>query len=129
MPTRKISPLLVGSITAFLLTVAGAWTYVTYGAEAPRIAQLPRTRAVLNDGACTFAAAVQLRNGRDQWSFQRRQDVIRGALVALLRTKSRYMVSTPTAREALRVQMLREVNRVMGEPAADSLLITEFAIS
>jgi hypothetical protein len=129
MPQRTVSPLFAGAVAALLLTVAGAWGFATYGAEAPRIVQVPRTRALLNDGACTFAAAVELRSGHDQWAFQRRQQVIRGALVALLRTKSRYMVSTPTAREALRVQMLREVNRVMGEPAADAVLITEFALS
>jgi hypothetical protein len=39
------------------------------------------------------------------------------------------MVSSPVAREALRTQMLREVNRVMDEPAASELRFTEFVLS
>jgi flagellar basal body-associated protein FliL len=54
---------------------------------------------------------------------------VRQALVAILRTKSRYMVSNPTAREALRRQMVREVNRVLDEPVADELEFTEFVLS
>ena len=109
-------------------TLVGAWAYTTSGAEAPRVAQLPRTHAVLNDATCTFSVAVRVRDAGDARMLERRQTEIRDALVALLHTKSRYMVSTATAREALRAQMLREVNRVVGEPAADTLLITEFAI-
>ena len=65
-----------------------------------------------------------------EWAFERRQTEVRQALVAILRTKSRYMVSNPTAREALRRQMLREVNRVMDDAAfADEFLFTEFVLS
>ena len=68
---------------------------------ASRVAHIGRTRAALNDGLCTFAARSRLRPDA-HWAFERRQGEVRQALVAILRTKSRYMVSNPTAREALR---------------------------
>jgi hypothetical protein len=129
MEQRKIPPLVAASVVTLILTIVGFWGYATHDARASRIAHITRTRAVLNDGACTFSAAVTLRPQADQWSFERHQGEVREALVALLRTKSRYMVSNPTAREALRIQMLREVNRVMAEPVADELRFTEFVLS
>jgi flagellar basal body-associated protein FliL len=86
-------------------------------------------QARLNDASCVFSADVTLRTRADSWAFERRQVEVRAALVDLLRTKSRYMVSSPVAREALRTQMLREVNRVMDEPAASELRFTEFVLS
>ena len=129
MASRAFSPLLRAAALLLLAgTLVGAWAYTTSGAEAPRVAQLARTRAVLNDAICTFSVAVRVRGASDARMVERRQSEIRDALAGLLRTKSRYMVSTATAREALRAQMLREVNRVIGEPAADTLLITEFLL-
>jgi flagellar basal body-associated protein FliL len=129
MEQRKIPPLIAASVVTLVLTIVGFWGYATHDARASRIAHIGRTRATLNDGACTFAAALTLTPQADQWAFERRQGDVRQALIALLRTKSRYMVSNPTAREALRVQMLREVNRVMDEPIAHELRFTEFVLS
>jgi hypothetical protein len=112
-----------------LLTIVGFWGYATHDASASRIAHIARTRAVLNDATCTFAASVRLLPAADQWAFERRQGEVREALVSILRTKSRYMVSNPTAREALRRQMLRAVNQVMDEPFADEFRFTEFVLS
>ena len=129
MDHRKLPPSIGAGIVILLLTIVAFWGYATRDASAARIAHIARTRAVLNDANCTFAAAVRLTPAADQWSFERRQVEVREALVAILRTKSRYMVSNPTAREALRNQMLREVNRVMDEPFADEFLFTEFVLS
>ena len=130
MVQRKIPPLIAASVVTMLFTIVGFWGYATHGdGRTSRIAHIARTRAALNDGLCTFAAAVTLRPHADQWAFERRQGEVREALVAVLRTKSRYMVSNPTAREALRRQMLREVNRVMDEPVADEFRFTEFVLS
>jgi hypothetical protein len=129
MDQRRIPPLIAASVVTLVLTIVGFWGYATHDARAARIAHISRTRAVLNDGSCTFAAAVTLRPQADPWAFERRQGEVREALVAILRTKSRYMVSNPTAREALRMQMLREVNRVMSAPIADELRFTEFVLS
>jgi flagellar basal body-associated protein FliL len=112
-----------------VLTIVGFWGYAARDAGASRVAQLGRVRAALNDAECTFNAAVTLRPAASAWAFERRQGELREALAAVVRTKSRYMVSTATAREALRRQMLREVNRVMAEPVADELRFTEFEIS
>jgi hypothetical protein len=119
---------MVASIVVLLLTIVGFWGYTRRDAG-QRIAHITRTRAVLNDAACTFAAAVTLLPDADEWAFERHQPEVRQALVALLKTKSRYMVSNPTAREALRIQMLREVNRVMARPTAEHLKFTEFVLS
>lgn len=128
MVQRKVPPLIAASVITLILTIVGFWGYATQGPPGSRVAHIGRTRAVLNDGLCTFAAAVRLRSDA-QWTFERRQGEVRQALVEVLRTKSRYMVSNPTAREALRMQMLREVNRVMAAPVADELRFTEFVLS
>lgn len=129
MDHRPLPPAILAGIVILLLSIVAFWGYASYDANASRIAHIARTRALLNDATCTFAAAVTLRPEADQWTFERRQREVRDALVALLRTKSRYMVSNPTAREALRRQMLREVNRVMAQPVADELRFTEFVLS
>jgi hypothetical protein len=129
MAPRQVPPLIAASLVTLVLTIVGFWGYATHDARAARVATIGRTRAALNDGLCTFAAAVTLRPEADAWRFERRQGEVREALVAVLRTKSRYMVSNPTAREALRRQMLREVNRVLAEPVADELRFTEFVLS
>ena len=130
MPPRLLpAPLRGVSAVLLAMTLVGAWAYTTAGAEGPRVAQLARTRATLNDGLCAFSVAVHVHDAAVARTIDRRQSEIRGTLVALLRTKSRYMVSNPTAREALRVQMLREVNRVMEFDAADEVRITEFILS
>jgi hypothetical protein len=129
MNHRGLPPSIAAGIVILLLTIVGFWGYATRDAGAARIAHIPRTRALLNDASCTFTAAVRLMPAANEWRFERRQGEVRDALVALLRTKSRYMVSNPTAREALRRQMLREVNRIMAEPFADEFLFTEFVLS
>ena len=129
MPQRQVPPLIAASMVTLVLTIVGFWGHAAHDARASRVATIGRTRAALNDGLCTFAAAVTLRPDANAWKFERHEGEVRDALVAVLRTKSRYMVSNPTAREALRSQMLREVNRVLAAPVADELRFTEFVLS
>jgi hypothetical protein len=129
MDHHRLPPSIWAGIVILLVTIIAFWGYATRDANAARIAHISRTRAVLNDATCTFAASVRLLPAANQWAFERRQAEVREALVAILRTKSRYMVSNPTAREALRSQMLRAVNRVMDEPFADEFRFTEFVLS
>jgi hypothetical protein len=128
MNQRKLSPMLAASVMTLVLTIVGFWGYATQDARGARVAHIGRTLAPLNDGLCTFSATVTL---KPEWqsAFERKQGEVRQALVAILRTKSRYMVSNPTAREALRRQMVREVNRVLDEPVADEIEFTEFVLS
>lgn len=123
--SRTMPPLLAAPALALVLAAA---TLVACDPRGARVAEIGRTRAVLNDGLCTFAATVTLRPDAHR-TFARREREVRQALVAVLRTKSRYMVNSPTAREALRRQMLREVNRVLAEPVAEELRFTEFVLS
>ena len=128
MPFRR--PSLIGATAlAVVLTIVGAAGCATQAAGAGHVAYIPRTRVELNDATCTFTTAVTLRAGADPAAFEVRQAEVRNALVAILRTKSRYMVSSATAREAVRRQMLREVNRVLDGPVADELQFTEFVLS
>jgi len=129
MAQGKVPPLIAVSVMVLMLTIVGFWGYTTEEAGAARVAHLGRVNVTLNDGVCTFNAAVTLRPEANAWAFERRQPAMRDALAAILRTKSRYMVSNPTAREALRRQMLREVNRLMAEPVADEVRFTEFVVS
>lgn len=122
-------PLIAASVLTMTLTIAGFWGHATHEANAARVAHLGRVRVEMHDGLCTFNAAVTLRPHASAWALERRQPAIRDALAALVRTKSRYMVSNATAREALRRQMLREVNRLMREPVADELRFIEFELS
>lgn len=127
MAQRKVPPLIAASVVTLVLTIVGFWGWV---ATAPgTVAHITRMQAKLNDASCVFSADVVLRNRADEWEFERKQVQVRAAIVDLLRTKSRYMVSSAVAREALRLQMLREVNRVMAEPAARELQFTEFVLS
>jgi flagellar basal body-associated protein FliL len=128
MPLRRTS-LVASTVLAAVVAVVGASGCATQAAGAGHVAYIPRTRVELNDATCTFATAVTLRAGADPAAFEVRQAEVRDALVAILRTKSRYMVSSATAREAVRRQMLREVNRVLDGPVADELQFTEFVLS
>jgi hypothetical protein len=116
-------------VTAALLVLA-AIAVLSWGrgAGAPEVAHVPRTRANLYDGACVFAADVELRGRLGGFTFGRHDLEIRDALVDLLRTKPAYMVRTPIARESLRVQMLDTVNRVAGRAIATRLRLTEFIL-
>lgn len=119
------------SAIALVVVVALAYWGQRPAAPGPggeHVARLSRTRAPLHDGGCIFAADVELSGRWGDLSFNRNYLDIKKALVALMRTKSRYMVSTPMARESLRMQMVAEVNRVAGRPIARELRFSQFVI-
>jgi len=126
-------PRLQAPIVTALLLVLAAIAVVSWGrrpgADGGReLGHVPRTRAKLYDGACVFAADVELQGRFGSFTFGRHDLEIRDALVDLLRTKPTYMVRTPMERESLRVQMLDTVNRVAGRPIAAALRLTEFVL-
>jgi len=124
---RRIpAPIVTASVVLLLGFAIGFWGRGATTAGEARLAQIPHTRAKLSDGDCEFAAQVQL---ADRWSglvFSLHQGAVRTAVVDLLRSKSRYMVSTNTAREALRDQMISAVNGVIGSGRATDVSFTEF---
>jgi hypothetical protein len=118
--------------TALLLLLA---TMIAFWGRGPgsgpanlRTATIRNMRARLADGACVFTAAIQLRSLWDQWAFSRNRLEVRAAFARLLRTKSRYMVKTPVARQALRAQMAWEVNRVASRQIAERVDLPEFEV-
>jgi hypothetical protein len=120
------APIVTASLLVLLAIAVGFWGQRATGKPTEQIAQIARTRARLSDGDCEFAADVRLASRWSGWAFSLRENAVRNALVALLRSKSHYMVATNTAREALRVQMLDAVNSVIGSGRATDLHITEF---
>ncbi|MCW5889161.1 MAG: flagellar basal body-associated FliL family protein [bacterium] len=119
--------------SAIALVVAVALAYwgqrpPSTGMPGEHVGRVSRTRAPLFDGGCVFAADVQLSGRWGDLSFNRNYLDIKKALVALMRTKSRYMVSSPVARESLRLQMVAEVNRVAGRPIAREIQFSQFVV-
>lgn len=113
-----------------LIVLAGAFWGPQSGSSAtPAVGQIARTRAQLSNGAgCEFAADVQLTSRWSSFAFSMRKEAIRQAFVALLRTKSEYMVDSRTSREALRYQMLDVVNSLIGSGRATDLCFTAFEL-
>lgn len=125
---RLPAPILTASLLLLVTLVVVFWGPATRVASTPGVASVPRTHAMLADGECEFAADVKL---ADRWSgvaFSMHARAVRAAMVDLLRTKRRYMVSTSTAREALRHQMVSAVNGVIGTGRATEIRFTEFEL-
>jgi hypothetical protein len=122
------APVATGAI-AVLVGIALLFAGFRPGVTAPSgrpLAHINRTEARLADGRCEFAADVELQGGFSRWVFSSNYLSIRTALRDLMRTKRVYMVDTPIARQSLRYQMVREVNRVVGRRVAADLRFTQF---
>src|SRR5262249_33101585 len=121
------APILTASILVLLAIGIGFWGRSSAGSSTSQVAQIARTKARLADDAgCEVAARVRPAERWGGLAVALREGAVRNALVTLLRSKSRYMVATNPAREALRVQMLAAVNGVIGSGRATDLQITEF---
>jgi hypothetical protein len=126
---RRVPAPILSAILLVLLAIAIAfWDQRSdRGAEA-NIAQISRTRAELYDGDCEFSADVHLASRWSRFAFSMQQQTVRTALIALLRTKSVYMVDSSPAREAVRHQMLTAVNAVIGAGRATDLRFKTFEL-
>ena len=93
------------------------------------VARLTNLQATLRDGAeCRFSADVVLTGRWARIAFGFHESAIRGALVEVVRTRSRYMVSSGPARESLRTEMLQAVNGLLGPGRASSVRVPEFEL-
>lgn len=97
-------------------------------APTPHVARLANVQARLNDGDCEFTADIELSGRWGRFAFGMRESTVRSTLVALLRSKSRYMVRTPTGRESLRHEMLTEVNRIVGPGSVTAVRLAKFEV-
>ena len=125
---RLPAPLLTTSLLFLGSLAVVFWGRTTQVAGAPSMATIPRTHATLADGECEFAAEVELVDRWSGFAFSRHENAVREKLIDLLHSKSRYMVSTTTAREALRYQMVSAVNGVIGAGRATEIRFTEFEL-
>ena len=123
---RNPAPYATAALAVLVLIALVSWAH--RAPSGPDVARVDRTRAKLFDGMCEFSADVELRGRFGTFFFQRDYLQIRDAMIALLRTKSEYMVRTTQAREALRSQMRDTVNRVVGREIAADLRFTRFAL-
>lgn len=121
------APYVTAVSAALLLVALVAWSR-GFGGDGGTMATVPRTRARLFDGQCVFAADIELASVWGRLAFASRYPQVRNALIEVLRTKSRYMVNTQPAREALRGQMTAAVNRVIGDGRARRFEFTEFRL-
>jgi hypothetical protein len=124
------APVATGAVAVLLLAAllfAGFRPGITAQNGRP-LARITRTQARLADGACEFAADVELQGRFSRLVFSSNYVSIRTALKDLMRTKRVYMVDTPLARQSLRYQMVREVNRVVGRRVAADLRFTQFEL-
>jgi flagellar basal body-associated protein FliL len=92
------------------------------------VARLKNLQAKLNDGDCEFTADIELSGTLGRVAFGMRETTVRSTLVALMRSKSRYMVRTSTARESLRYEMLAAVNGVIGSGRATAVRLPRFEV-
>ena len=113
------------AIGLFVLAVA-FWGRDAGSGPTGRSARISDVQAVLYDGEVEFSADVDLATRWGRVAFGMKELSIRSALVDLLKTKSRYMVSTTTSREALRREMLRTVNRILGGGRATEVRLPRF---
>jgi len=126
---RLPAPIVTASILLLVVLAVGFWgRSVDSGAGGP-VAQIPRTQAALADGSCEFAADVSLTDRWSGFAFALHTRAVRLALTDLLHSKSRYMVETNVARQALRQQMVAAVNGIIGSGRATDLQFTEFTVS
>jgi hypothetical protein len=130
MRIRNIPAPIVTTLLLVLAVVAvTGWGWRWTGTPGtPAVAHLGRTKAKMFDGACVFAADVELRGTLSGMTFSRNYLEIKEALVDLLRTKSEYMVRSAVARESLRSQMVDVVNRVAGRTIAGGVTFSEFLL-
>ena len=118
-----------GVTAAVLVLIALAFAFWRSDARpTTHVARLDNVQAKLNDGECEFTADVELTGRWGRFAFGMRESTVRSTLVALLRTKSRYMVRTRTARESLRHEMLAAVNGVLGPGRATAVRLAKFEI-
>ena len=120
----RSAPLVSSALVALLVVAAVFWRQEAR--PAPQVARLSKLQAKLNDGECEFSADIELAGRWARFSFGMRESSVRSALIDVLRAKSRYMVSSSTAREALRHEMLGAVNGVIGDGRATDLRLPLF---
>jgi hypothetical protein len=123
----RSAPGVTAAVVLLVLLAAAYWRADTR--PSTPVARLANLQATLRDGAeCRFSADVVLTGRWARFAFDFRESAIRGALVEVVGTRSRYMVNTGPARESLRSEMLRAVNGVIGRGRAASVRLPEFEL-
>jgi flagellar basal body-associated protein FliL len=120
----RSAPLVSSALVTLLVVAVAFWRHE--GRPPTQVARLSNLQAKLNDGECEFSADIELAGRWARFSFGMRESSVRSALIDVLRSKSRYMVSSRTAREALRNEMLGAVNGVIGDGRATDLRLPLF---
>lgn len=124
----KSAPVVSALAAALLVLTVAFWGHRTGDGSSGSSARIANVDAVLYDGEVEFSADVDLPSRWGRATFAMKELSIRAALVDLLRTKSRYMVATTTARESLRREMLQKVNGIIGSGRATAVRLPRFEL-
>jgi hypothetical protein len=124
----KSAPGVTAVLVVLLAVTVVFWRQDSRGRVSSHVAHIEKVQAQLYDGECEFSADVVLTGRWGRVVFGLRENSVRSALADLMRTKSRYMVSSSTAREALRFEMLSSVNRVIGSGRATAVRLAHFEL-
>ena len=123
----RSSPGVVAAVLALVTLAIVFWR--SESGPARHVARLSNLQATLDDGAaCEFSADVELAGRWARIAFGVRQSAVRTALIDVVRTRSRYMVSSGPARESMRAEMLRAVNGLIGSGQATAVWLLDFEL-
>ena len=122
----RSAPVVTSLAIGLVVLAVAFWGRDAGSGPTGRSARISDVQAVLYDGEVEFSADVDLSTRWGRVAFGMKELSIRSALVDLLRSKSRYMVSSSTARESLRQEMLGAVNGVIGHGRATDLRLPLF---
>ena len=124
----RSAPVVTSLAIGLVVLAVAFWGRDAGSGPTGRSARISDVQAVLYDGEVEFSADVDLSTRWGRVAFGMKELSIRSALVDLLKSKSRYMVSTTTSREALRREMLRTVNGIIGNGRATEVRLPRFEL-
>ena len=128
MRRLSVPRFVVATVLSLLLAIAGFWGYQTAQTQGLDVARLSQTKAKMHDTTCVFVADFHLASALGQGLFAVHKEGIRAELIRVLRTKSKYMVESPSARKGLQLQMANVANRLAGRRIADKVTFDRFTL-
>ena len=125
---RRASRFVLGTVVVLAISIAGFWGYRAGMTDGAATVRLSRTSAKMHDGTCVFVADFHLDSPLDRWSFGYHQEGIRAEIIEAMRTKSKYMVVTPSGQKGLQIQIANMANRIAGTRIAKNVTFDQFTL-
>ena len=128
MSRPRLPTFVLGTVLVLVTAVIGFWGKRIDVPNGFTTARLSQTKAKMYDATCTFTADFHLDSPFHMGTFAYHSEAIRVEIVETMRTKSRYMVESPTARKGLQLQMANVANRVSGRRIATGVTFAQFVL-